>query len=109
VVDPNFANGYAAFGASCQGGCVAAISVDRASNERCELGGCDYRITFPAPLLQLLDGRTAEGDCAISAFPDGIGAYSAFGSTFAQLGFNRVLLNCGMFGSDVNASLFQAF
>jgi len=108
-VDPNFDNGYAMFGASCPGGCVSAISVDRLSNESCELTGCDYRIAFPAPLLQLLDGRTAEGICAVGAFPDGIGAYSAFGATFAQLGFNRVLLRCLISGSAVNASLFQAF
>jgi hypothetical protein len=108
-VDPNFANGYAMFGGSCAGGCVAASSVDRLSNASCELGGCDYRITFPGPVLQLLDGRTAAGDCAIGAFPDGIGAYSAFGATFAQLGFNRVLINCLISGSEVNASLFLAF
>jgi hypothetical protein len=108
-VDPNFDNGYAVFGASCPGGCVPAISVDRASNESCELTGCDYRVTFPAPLLQLLDGRTPEGICAVGAFPDGIGAYSAFGRTFAQLGFNRVLLRCLITGDAVSASIFQAF
>jgi len=108
-VDPNFDNGYAVFGASCPGDCVAATSVDRLSNESCELTGCDYRITFPAPLLQLLDGQTAEGDCAVGAFPDGIGAYSASGTTFAQLGFNRVFLRCLLVGDGVSASLFQAF
>ena len=29
-------------GASCLDGCVNATSVDRQSNEACELGGCDY-------------------------------------------------------------------
>jgi hypothetical protein len=83
--------------------------VDRTSNESCELLGCDYRVTFPAALLQLIGGRTAEGDCAVASFPSGIGAYSTSNATRAVLGFNSILIRCGLSGSQVKASLFEAF
>jgi hypothetical protein len=109
AVDPNFDNGYAMFGASCAGGCIPASRVDRTSNESCELLGCDYRVTFPAPLLKLIGGRTPDGECAVGTFPRGIGAYSTGSATLAVLGFNSLFLNCGISGNEVKASLFQAF
>jgi hypothetical protein len=109
TVDPNFDDGYAMFGASCASGCTDSSSVDRTSNESCELLGCDYRVIFPRPMLQLIGGRTAEGQCAVSSFPDGIGAYSTSSATFVVLGFNTILLNCGISGGKVHADLFLAF
>ena len=107
VVDPNFDNGYAMVGASCLDGCVNATSVDRQSNEACELGGCDYRIQFPAPELTLIDGRSAAGLCAVGLF-DQIGAYSTPTTTFAQLGFVRIAAQCGISGPAVGPQLFRA-
>jgi hypothetical protein len=64
---------YNTYKTSCSGWCISGSGFDRASNEECELLGCDYRVWFYTPEpWNGIDGNDAQGTCVANAAPHGM-------------------------------------
>jgi hypothetical protein len=83
---------------ACQGGCIRGAAYDRISNERCELGACDYRVWYATGSVRAnrVDGMTAAADCVVNSWPTLLNSYVSTGYTRVLYGWGHTSA-CGIY------------